>query len=81
MRGENLQLTVANEKLKCEVASSTGGIASGLGTNSALEARLLAQAEELTTLHRRRGEHAQQIVDLNNKLQEIMKELHNKEIR
>ncbi|XP_043268999.1 autophagy-related protein 16-1 [Venturia canescens] len=79
LRGENLQLTVANEKLKCEVASGGGGVAGVLGTNSALEARLLAQAEELTTLHRRRGEHAQQIVDLNNKLQEVMKELQNKE--
>lgn len=51
----------------------------GAGAN--VEARLLAQAEELATLHRRRGEHTQQIVDLNNKLQILQKELQTKEIR
>ena len=75
LRGENLQLSIANEKLRTEVNS---GIAGSSG-NSALEAKLLAQADELTMLHRRRGEHAQQIVDLNNKLQEVMKELQAKE--
>ncbi|XP_066591198.1 autophagy-related protein 16-1 isoform X4 [Prorops nasuta] len=75
LRGENLQLTLANEKLRCEVTDGTPGT----GSNSALEARLLAQAEELATLHRRRGEHTQQIVDLNNKLQEMGRELQAKE--
>lgn len=77
LRGENFQLTIAIEKLKCE---TTGG--SGIsGANAALEARLLAQAEELTMMHRRRGEHAQQIVDLNNKMQELIKDLQSKEVR
>ncbi|XP_057340319.1 autophagy-related protein 16-1-like isoform X2 [Microplitis mediator] len=75
LRGENLQLTVAIEKLKCEVV----GTGTGTGANAALEARLLAQAEELTMLHRRRGEHTQQIVDLNNKMREMTKDLASKE--
>lgn len=77
LRGENLQLSIANEKLRCEAVSGTPGSAA----NAALEAKLLAQADELTMLHRRRGEHTQQIVDLNNKLQEVMKELQAKEAR
>jgi len=36
---------------------------------SALEQKLLLQQEELTELHRRRGENAQMIIDLNAKLQ------------
>jgi len=36
---------------------------------SALEQKLLVQQEELTELHRRRGENAQMIIDLNAKLQ------------
>ncbi|KAJ8682136.1 hypothetical protein QAD02_017928, partial [Eretmocerus hayati] len=75
LRGENLQLSIANEKLRCEVAAGIPGS----GANAALEAKLLAQADELTMLHRRRGEHTQQIVDLNNKLQDAMKDIQAKE--
>lgn len=75
LRGENIQLTIANETLRREAASGTPG----LSINADLEARLLKQAEELATLHKRKGEHTQQIVDLNNKLQEMMKELQVKE--
>lgn len=77
LRGENLQLSITNEKLRCEVSSGVPGGAA----NAVLEAKVLAQAEELTMLHRRRGEHTQQIVDLNNKLQEVTKELQIKEAR
>ena len=77
LKAENLHLSITNEKLRSEVSSGTPGAA----TNSVLEAKVLAQAEELTMLHRRRGEHTQQIVDLNNKLQEVMKELQLKEAR
>lgn len=77
LRGENIQLTIANETLRREAASGTPG----LSVNADLEARLLKQAEELATLHKRKGEHTQQIVDLNNKLQEMMKELQVKETR
>ena len=77
LRGENLQLSIANEKLRTEAASGTPGSAA----HSALETKLLAQADELAALHRRRGEHAQKIVDLNNKLTEVSKELQIKETR
>lgn len=77
LRLENYELSIANEKLRCEL----GPGAHGAGSNSTLEARLLAHAEELATLHKRRGEHTQQIVDLNNKLQELNKELQAKEAR
>lgn len=80
LRTENLQLTISIEKLRCDIASGCGGTGNNTN-NTALEARLLAQAEELTMLHRRRGEHAQKIVDLNNKMQELMKDLHSKESR
>ncbi|KAK0157794.1 hypothetical protein PV328_011486 [Microctonus aethiopoides] len=78
LRTENLQLTISIEKLRCDIASGCGGTGNNTN-NTALEARLLAQAEELTMLHRRRGEHAQKIVDLNNKMQELIKDLHSKE--
>ncbi|XP_014488250.1 PREDICTED: autophagy-related protein 16-1 isoform X2 [Dinoponera quadriceps] len=76
LRGANMQLTIANETLRREVASGNVGI----GGNPDLEARLLKQAEELAMLHKRKGEHTQQIVDLNNKLQEMTKELHVKDV-
>ncbi|XP_053974020.1 autophagy-related protein 16-1 isoform X1 [Hylaeus volcanicus] len=75
LRGENIQLTIANETLR---RTTSGGIPASSG-NPDLEARLLKQAEELATLHKRKGEHTQQIVDLNNKLQEMTKELQAKE--
>ncbi|XP_015431047.1 PREDICTED: autophagy-related protein 16-like [Dufourea novaeangliae] len=75
LRGENIQLTIANETLRRNASSGTPL----LGANADLESRLLKQAEELATLHKRKGEHTQQIVDLNNKLQEMTKELQSKE--
>ena len=68
-------MSITNEKLCREIAAGS----TGAGAN--IEARLLAQAEELATLHRRRGEHTQQIVDLNNKLQSLQRELQAKEAR
>ncbi|XP_076222117.1 autophagy-related 16 isoform X2 [Nomia melanderi] len=76
LRGENIQLTIANETLRRNAYSGTPLS----GANADLEARLLKQAEELATLHKRKGEHTQQIVDLNNKLQELTKEFHAKEV-
>lgn len=76
LRGANMQLTIANETLRREVATSSIGVSGG---NPDLEARLLKQAEELAMLHKRKGEHTQQLVDLNNKLQETTKELQTKE--
>ncbi|XP_076621850.1 autophagy-related 16 [Colletes latitarsis] len=71
LRGENIQLTIAIETLR----RTTSGGTSAPGATSDLEARLLKQAEELATLHKRKGEHTQQIVDLNNKVQEMTKEI------
>jgi autophagy-related protein 16 len=42
---------------------------------------LLHQQEELTELHRRKGENAQQLIDLNHKLQEKEKQLWAHEVR
>ncbi|XP_070514835.1 autophagy-related protein 16-1 isoform X3 [Cardiocondyla obscurior] len=75
LRNTNMQLTIANETLRREAANGSIGTCG----NSDLEARLLKQAEELAMLHKRKGEHTQQIVDLNNKLQEMTKELQAKE--
>lgn len=45
-----------------------------------LKHKLLAQQEELTELLRRKGENAQNIIDLNNKLQEKEKDLDEKHL-
>ncbi|XP_055954277.1 autophagy-related protein 16-1 [Patella vulgata] len=66
LREENLNLRVKVE--------SGGGTGSGEKTQ-ALEQKLYRLQEELTELHRKRGENSQQIIDLNNKLQEKEKEL------
>lgn len=94
LRAENLQLSIQNEKLRLEQNSSSDK-ASGDGIGSApskspsarnekvqlLEQKLLNLQEELTEMHRRKGENAQQLVDLNLKLQEKEKELQVKEAR
>lgn len=70
LRVENNQLSSQVERLK--VAEGKGG-----GNDSRyqekiqfLEQKLLAQQEELTELHRRKGENAQQIIDLTARVQE-----------
>lgn len=61
-----------NEQLRCFGTISTNG---GNNVNSAkvqaLEKRLLSQQEELTDLHKRKGENSQMIVDLNVKLEKL----------
>lgn len=84
LRSENLQLSVQNERLRSvSSADSSGGNGD---TRSAeriqhLEQKLLSQQEELTELHRRKGENSQQIIDLNVKLQEKENLLNTKEVR
>lgn len=46
-----------------------------------LEQKLLHQQEELTELHRRKGENAQQLIDLNHRLNEQLKIKANLELR
>ncbi|KAJ8946512.1 hypothetical protein NQ318_004647 [Aromia moschata] len=73
---ENLQLSIQNEKLKTEVRSD-------LRTQERIqqiEQKLLANAEELTELHRRKGENSQQIIDLNTLVQEKDKIIATKDV-
>lgn len=79
LRSENLQLSIQVEKLKS--CSINVGNSSGLSGNEVklteriqhLEHKVLNQQEELTDLHKRKGENAQQIIDLNAKLQDMEK--------
>ncbi|KAG8337899.1 hypothetical protein J6590_012449 [Homalodisca vitripennis] len=75
LRNENLQLTIQNEKLRqgSQSPSIYGG--SDFSKISALEHKILSQQEELTELHKRRGENAQLLIDLNNKMQEKDKKI------
>lgn len=75
LRHENLQLTIQNERLRQEnQGGGSGGSLAGTPADSAkisaLEQKVLNQQEELTELHKRRGENAQLLIDLNHKLQE-----------
>lgn len=80
LRNENLHLTIQNEKLRqeCQSPSTYGADFTKI---SALEHKILSQQEELTELHKRRGENAQLLIDLNNKLQEKDKQLGTAEFR
>ncbi|XP_076045943.1 autophagy-related 16 [Oratosquilla oratoria] len=81
LRSENFTLTLQTEKLRQEnvqlqgQVGSSGGEAGGAegGTSQvvqALEQKVYKLQEELTDLHRRKGENAQQLVELNQCLQE-----------
>lgn len=76
LHSDNIQLTIQNEKLRTECRSGLGSNSSSLSDVrlqdriQQLEQKLLTQAEELTELHRRKGENAQQIIDLNAAVQE-----------
>ncbi|XP_037027100.1 autophagy-related protein 16 isoform X3 [Bradysia coprophila] len=82
LKSDNLKLSVENEQLR-----SGGSVASASGNNSnlakiqALEKRLMSQQEELTELHKRKGENAQMIVDLNIKLEKQNKTMNDKDVR
>lgn len=45
-----------------------------------MEQKILVQQEELTSLHRRRGENAQQIMSLNEKVHDLEKQLQAKDV-
>ncbi|KAJ6637403.1 Autophagy-related protein 16, partial [Pseudolycoriella hygida] len=82
LKSDNLKLSVENEQLRCggSVAASSGNN-THLAKIQALEKRLMTQQEELTDLHKRKGENAQMIVDLNIKLEKQNKTMTEKDIR
>ncbi|XP_059053618.1 autophagy-related protein 16-1 isoform X2 [Achroia grisella] len=82
LKNENLQLTLINERIKY---SNTDNVTSSGATAATekiqvLEHKILAQQEELTSLHRRRGESAQQIINLNDRVHELERQLQNKDV-
>ncbi|XP_071085065.1 autophagy-related protein 16-1-like [Haliotis cracherodii] len=91
LKFRNVQLQVEAEKLKEEnlnlqVKVETGGGGGGSGGGGGekvthLEQKLYKLQEELTELHRKRGENAQQIIDLKNVLQEKEKDLQLKDAK
>uniref|UniRef100_T1IVG0 DM10 domain-containing protein n=1 Tax=Strigamia maritima TaxID=126957 RepID=T1IVG0_STRMM len=80
---QNLHLTIQNEKLRQENLDlqMTSNVSNGRPNEKtlALEQKLFRLQEELTELHRRKGENAQQLVDMKNALQDKDKELSQKE--
>ena len=68
LKAENLTLSVENEKLR-------SGLGFGDVANTAriqqLEKRLLDKQEELTEMHKRKGDNQQMIIDLNVKEPEL----------
>lgn len=66
----SILLRAQNIQLESQIIRGNAGNDSMLSEKiSALEQKVLGQQEELTELHRRRGENAQMIIDLNAKLQ------------
>eukprot|EP00058_Branchiostoma_floridae_P007788 XP_002593276.1 hypothetical protein BRAFLDRAFT_123636 [Branchiostoma floridae] len=89
LKSQNVQLQLQTERLKqdkldleVKVLDSSANSGTGKGEKTqALEQKLFKLQEELTELHRRKGENAQQIIDLNSALQEKEKVLSEKENR
>lgn len=80
LKSLNLKLSVENEQLRSgSVAPSNGTSAAAAAKISHLENKLLTQQEQLTDLHRRKGENAQMIIDLNLKLEKQTKLLGERE--
>uniref|UniRef100_A0A182SDY7 WD_REPEATS_REGION domain-containing protein n=1 Tax=Anopheles maculatus TaxID=74869 RepID=A0A182SDY7_9DIPT len=89
LRQENLDLKI-DRKIRdsVNVAGSAGGSGTGFGTDAAaktsakiqsLEKKVLAQQEELTELHKRKGENSQMVITLNQKLADLQQLLAEKE--
>lgn len=83
LRAENLKLSVENEQLRTysDNTSTNGGASVNSSRIQALEKRLLTQQEELTNLHKRKGENAQMIVDLNIRVEKQTATLLERETR
>ncbi|KAK0054540.1 autophagy-related protein 16-1 [Biomphalaria pfeifferi] len=78
---KNVQLQVEIERLKEESIGShvRGDGVVSIATTHQLEQKLFKLQEELTEMHKKRGENAQQIIDLNALLQEKEKEIQHKD--
>lgn len=78
----NLKLSVENEQLRSG-SSAPANItnAAAAAKISQLESKCLAQQEQLTECHKRKGENAQMIVDLSLKLEKQNKLLGERESR
>lgn len=82
MKTLNLKLSVENEQLRSgSITPANGTNAVAVAKISQLESKLLTQQEELTELHKRKGENAQMIIDLNLKLEKQNKLLGERESR
>lgn len=78
----NLKLSVENEQLRSGIAAPSNGTSAAAAAKiSQLESKLVAQQEQLTDLHGRKGENAQMIIDLNLKLEKQNKLLAERESR
>ncbi|XP_055620988.1 autophagy-related protein 16-1 [Toxorhynchites rutilus septentrionalis] len=76
LRQENLELKI-DKKIRDSTGSTAGSDLAAI-TNAqiqSLEKKILAQQEELTDLHKRKGEHSQLIINLNQKLTELQRTL------
>lgn len=65
-------MTIENEKLKITGNLSSGDQAIKI---QSLEKKLLTQQEELTEMHKRKGENSQMIIDMNIRMNELDKKL------
>lgn len=82
LKNLNLKLSVENEQLRSGAHSTNNGSGAVAAAKiSQLENKLLTQQEELTGLHKRKGENSQMIVDLSLKLDKQNKVLTEKEAR
>ncbi|XP_052782813.1 autophagy-related protein 16-1-like [Mya arenaria] len=89
LKTRNMQLTIETERLKSDnlslqIRADSGGGGGGPGGSekvALLEQRLWKLSEELTEMHRRRGENAQQIIDLTAAMKEKEKELQTKDAK
>lgn len=81
LKSENLQLSIQLEKRRQGIEAVRSGDGASVTNEKllTLEEKLLAQQEELTEIHKKRGENAQMIVDLKNSLAEKDKLLSMKE--
>ncbi|XP_006819147.1 autophagy-related protein 16-1-like [Saccoglossus kowalevskii] len=92
MRTQNVALQIQVERLKQEnldlnlksETSSSGNGGGGKASNEkiqSLEQKLFKLQEELTEMHRRKGENAQQLIDVSHELQEKEKLLTSKDTK